>query len=202
MSEYIEETVQELLKRGKNKGELTFTEVIDALFPSNPSVEIMDSIYDRLEQQGLYVREQSEEGLALPEAEKKKNKENNKVDKIGDWALPEMYDKNNDIECQDVAAVEKGKAVRLIEYLIKITDLQRKTIKVIDNYQQVLWFSEIPRLKGCFTQAWCANNEVDDSIWLEIQTYREPPLPKIPNICRNWVNPDILLDKTEMPFSI
>jgi|GEM_PF-5563786 predicted transcriptional regulator len=56
MSEYIEETFQELLKRGKNKGALTFTEVIDTLHPSNLSEETMEIIINRLEQQGIKLR--------------------------------------------------------------------------------------------------------------------------------------------------
>ena len=56
MSEYIEETFQELLKRGKNKGALTFTEVIDTLYPSNLSEETMEIIINRLEQQGIKLR--------------------------------------------------------------------------------------------------------------------------------------------------
>lgn len=45
------------------------------------------------------------------------------------------------------------KATRLIEYLVRLADLQRKSIKDIVNYEQILWFHEIPKLKGCFTQA-------------------------------------------------
>jgi very-short-patch-repair endonuclease len=92
------------------------------------------------------------------------------------------------------------KATRLIEYLIRLADLQRKSIKDIANYEQILWFNDIPNLKGCFTQAWGADKEYDDSIWLEVQTRREPPLPKIPNICKDWVNSSVLRTKTEMPL--
>ena len=61
------------------------------------------------------------------------------------------------------------KASRLVEYLIRLTDLQRKSIKDLANYEQVLWFHEVPRLKGCFTPAWGADQDVDDSVWLEVQ---------------------------------
>lgn len=92
------------------------------------------------------------------------------------------------------------KAVRLVEYLIRITNLQRNLVKSTDNYQQVLWLQDIPKLKGCFAQVWGQNNEDDDTIWLEVQTRREPPLTRIPNICRNWIDVNILFDKTEIPM--
>jgi len=92
------------------------------------------------------------------------------------------------------------KASRLVEYLIRLTDLQRKSIKDLANYEQVLWFHEVPQLKGCFTPAWGADQDVDDSVWLEAQTRREPALPKIPKVCADWVNPAILRTKTEMPL--
>ena len=92
------------------------------------------------------------------------------------------------------------KASRLIEYLIRLTDLQRKSIKDLANYQQVLWFHEIPQLKGCFTPAWGTDQEIDDSVWLEVQTRREPALPKVPRSCADWVNPTILRAKTEIPL--
>jgi len=55
------------------------------------------------------------------------------------------------------------KVSRLVEYLIRLTDLQRKSIKDLANYKQVLWFHEVPQLKGCFTSAWGANEDIDNS---------------------------------------
>jgi len=92
------------------------------------------------------------------------------------------------------------KATRLIEYLTRLADLRRKSVKDIANYNQVLWLSDVPKLKGCFTRAWGSNKEYDDSIWLEVQSRREPALPKIPNLCQEWVDQESLYKKTDVPL--
>lgn len=92
------------------------------------------------------------------------------------------------------------KVVRLIEYLIRLADVHRRYVKDIANYNQVLWLHDIPKHKGCFTPAWGSSEEYDESVWLEIQCRHEPPLPKIPNVCRDWVNTEALYIKTDVPL--
>ena len=93
-----------------------------------------------------------------------------------------------------------GKAARLIEYLIRLAGLRRKSVKDIANYNQCLWLHEVPKQKGCFIQIWGSSKEYDDSVWLEVQSRREPPLPKIPNLCQDWVDIDALHKKTDVPL--
>ena len=92
------------------------------------------------------------------------------------------------------------KAARLIEYLTRLADLRRKSVKDIVNYNQVLWLHDIPKKRGCFTQIWGGNSDYDDSVWLEVQSRREPPVPKIPNMCQDWVDQEALYRKTDVPL--
>ena len=68
------------------------------------------------------------------------------------------------------------KAARLIEYLTRLADLRRKSVKDIANYNQVLWLHDVPKHRGCFTQVWGGNKDYDDSVWLEVQSRREPSI--------------------------
>ncbi len=49
---------------------------------------------------------------------------------------------------------QKDKVSRLVEYLAQIASLRSRTTRDVDEYQNVLWLKDIPKLKGCFTQAW------------------------------------------------
>jgi hypothetical protein len=80
------------------------------------------------------------------------------------------------------------RAIRLVEYLIRLASLRTKIVRELSEETQVLWLHKVPQEKGCFTQAWGANEEYDKDIWLEVQTFTEPELPSPPEICRRWVN--------------
>jgi hypothetical protein len=90
------------------------------------------------------------------------------------------------------------RAVRLVEYLTRLASLRTKIVRELSEDSQVLWIHKIPREKGCFAQAWGANEEYDD-IWLEVQSYREPELPSPPEICRRWVNNNTIKDTKDLP---
>ncbi|MBP8606309.1 MAG: tyrosine-type recombinase/integrase, partial [Phycisphaerae bacterium] len=46
------------------------------------------------------------------------------------------------------------KAIRLMDYLLRLANLRTKLIRDIAEYEKVLWVSDIPHEHGCFTQAW------------------------------------------------
>ena len=80
------------------------------------------------------------------------------------------------------------KAIRFIDYLDKLAGLRTKVVRSIDDYQSVLWFNDIPQLKGCFTHAWGANSDIDIDIWLEVTKQREPKLSDVPEECEDWIS--------------
>lgn len=90
------------------------------------------------------------------------------------------------------------RAIRLVEYLIRLASLRTKIVRELSEDSQVLWIHKIPQAKGCFTQAWGANEEYGD-IWLEVQTYREPELPNPPEICLHWINNDTIRNTRDLP---
>ncbi len=95
------------------------------------------------------------------------------------------------------------KAVRLVEYLLRLASLRTKTIRDIQEYKdekgQVLWISSIPREKGCFTQAWGRDAAFDPDVWVEIQNENEPDLPSVPDTCEDWVERSSLRNKADLP---
>ena len=94
---------------------------------------------------------------------------------------------------------ERNKAVRLIEYLQRIALLRTKLVRDINAYEKILWISDIPQEKGCFTRAWSQDEDFDPDIWIELQTRKEPKLPPIPNICEGWVDKSSLENKNDFP---
>ena len=96
-------------------------------------------------------------------------------------------------------SVNQDKAIRLLEYLIRIASLRTKIIRDVSDYSQTLWLHEIPKEKGCFTQAWGPDEEYDQDIWIEIQTSHEPELPKVPEVCLDWVKRNTLRNTNDFP---
>ena len=91
------------------------------------------------------------------------------------------------------------KAVRLVDYLLRLASLRTKLIRDIAEYERVLWVSTVPNERGCFTQAWGRDEEHEPDEWLEVQNRREPELPVVPAQCNGWVNFPTLRNKSELP---
>jgi very-short-patch-repair endonuclease len=94
---------------------------------------------------------------------------------------------------------EHEKAIRLVEYLLRLASLRTKLIRDIKDYEKVLWINNIPKQKGCFTQAWGRDEDYDSDIWIEIQNRREPELPSVPEQCEEWVDKDALRNTNDLP---
>ncbi len=95
--------------------------------------------------------------------------------------------------------INKEKAIRLMDYLLRLANLRAKLIRDIAEYENVLWISDIPHERGCFTQAWGRDEEHEPDEWIEVQKRREPELPAIPPSCRDWVNQSTLRNKNNLP---
>lgn len=94
---------------------------------------------------------------------------------------------------------QNEKAVRLVEYLLRLASLRSKLVRDIGDYEKVLWVNDIPRQKGCFTQAWGRDEDYDSDIWAEVQNRREPELPSVPDQCKDWIDEGALRNKTDLP---
>jgi len=91
------------------------------------------------------------------------------------------------------------KAIRLVNFLLRLANLRAKLIRDIADYEKVLWVSSFPHERGCFTQAWGRDEEHEPDEWLEVQNRREPELPAIPPSCKDWVNLSALRNKNDLP---
>jgi very-short-patch-repair endonuclease len=94
---------------------------------------------------------------------------------------------------------EAHKAVRLLDYLLRLATLRGKLIRDIAEYEKILWISSVPRERGCFTQAWGRDEEHEPDEWLEVQNRREPELPAVPAQCKDWVHLPSLRNKSDLP---
>jgi len=91
------------------------------------------------------------------------------------------------------------KAVRLVDYLLRLASLRTKLIRDIADYEKVLWISDLPHERDCFTQAWGREEEHEPDEWLEVQNRREPELPVVPAQCKDWVSLPSLRNKNDLP---
>ncbi len=100
---------------------------------------------------------------------------------------------------QQAHSHETQKVTRLVDYLLKLTTLRTKLIRDIAEYEKVLWVSNVPHERGCFTQAWGRDEEHEQDEWLEVQNRREPELPTVPAQCKDWVSLPSLRNKNDLP---
>jgi very-short-patch-repair endonuclease len=92
----------------------------------------------------------------------------------------------------------RRKAVGLFSYLREIAKLRLSTVRDCRDYEEVLWFDDIPKEPECES---IANSDSPDGNepWLRIERAGEPPCPEPPHICSAWVNPAILRNNSEAP---
>ena len=99
-----------------------------------------------------------------------------------------------------IEAQNREKVLDLVEYLIRLARLRTKITRDVQEYRDVLWLNDIPRgAKECFTQAWGADENFDSDVWIEIRNRKEPPLPKVPPVCEDWVERESLRNKNDIP---
>jgi hypothetical protein len=91
------------------------------------------------------------------------------------------------------------KAIRLVEYLIRLASLRTRLIRDIDEYEKKVWVSSVPHDQGCFTRAWWRDAEHEPEEWLEVQSRREPVLPTVPTRCSEWVDRSSFCNKNDHP---
>ena len=94
---------------------------------------------------------------------------------------------------------QNEKAVRLVDYLLRLASLRSKLVRDIADYERVLWLDDVPRQEGCFTQAWGRDEDYDPEVWAEVQSRREPELPGVPDQCKDWIDKSSLRAKGDFP---
>jgi len=97
------------------------------------------------------------------------------------------------------ADMEESKLLRLIDFLTRLASLRTKVIRDLGEYPKVLWLKDIPHQKGCFCQVWGRDEEYDSDVWIEVQNRREPELPSVPDVCKDWIEKSVLWNKNDLP---
>jgi hypothetical protein len=92
----------------------------------------------------------------------------------------------------------REKAARLFEYLRELAKLRLSTVRDCRDYEEILWFHEVPDEPECASIA--RSDEPDDSEpWLKIERVDEPHCPEPPQICSSWVDSSALRDSSATP---
>jgi REase_MTES_1575/AAA domain len=88
----------------------------------------------------------------------------------------------------------RDRAVRLFTYLREYTQLRARTVLTTDDYEEVIWLGDVPRLPGCFSAAFEPTR--DGEVWLEVRKPRLQPLPPPPTELEPWLDRDRLGDSS------
>jgi superfamily I DNA and/or RNA helicase/very-short-patch-repair endonuclease len=95
--------------------------------------------------------------------------------------------------------VIRDRAVGLFTYLKKIAELRSKPVYKIDDYEKIIWFSEVPKEKECFTPAWGETRTGQEEIWLGIRKVNFIKPPPVPSKILPWVNEQDLFKSDDIP---
>jgi hypothetical protein len=75
-------------------------------------------------------------------------------------------------EIEDLDAT-RDRATALYTFLKEFTELRTKTARTLDQYEQVLWFSDVPHEAECECAAWHRGQDGEiGEVWLAIRQPR------------------------------
>jgi hypothetical protein len=87
----------------------------------------------------------------------------------------------------------------LFRYLSALVELRSKMTRDCESYENLFWFSELPKEPECFTAAWPNEEGDDEGVWLKIERPRCPQVPQPPYVCQPWVVEAGLGDASRQP---
>jgi very-short-patch-repair endonuclease len=90
----------------------------------------------------------------------------------------------------------RDKAVRLFTYLKELTELRSEVKRNCEEYEQVVWWAEIPRENECYCAFWDLGREGAYEDWVRIQRprRRRPPIP--PSSLAPWLSEREIADSS------
>src|SRR5258708_19140826 len=92
----------------------------------------------------------------------------------------------------------RDKAVRLFTYLKEVCQLRFVMVRDCRNYDQLLWFHDIPHEPECLCIAWSGPTETNES-WIEVRRSPEPACPPVSNVCKDWISLSDLVNSGQTP---
>lgn len=84
--------------------------------------------------------------------------------------------------------VVREKSIRLFNYLKELTELRFEVQRNCENYEDVIWWADIPKEKECYCAAWDLHKEPTFDAWVRIERPRRkrPPAPSAQ--LKEWLN--------------
>ncbi|MFH1699802.1 MAG: AAA domain-containing protein [Candidatus Zixiibacteriota bacterium] len=92
------------------------------------------------------------------------------------------------------------KAIRLFTYLKELSKLRTTHTKDVAKYDEVLWFSDIPKEKHCHCIAWDLWSQTEDEkerakdIWIEVHKPNLKSPPEVPDELEQWIKDNEVSD--------
>ncbi len=91
----------------------------------------------------------------------------------------------------------RDKAVRLFTYLKELTELRSDVRRNCDDYDQVVWWAEIPREKECYCAAWDLGRDAAYDDWLRVERPHRRRPPTAPSLLLPWLSERDIADASQ-----
>ncbi len=99
--------------------------------------------------------------------------------------------------------VIRDRAIRLFRFLRELTELRTKTIRSWEQYEQAVWYQDIPHEPGCHCIAWPGVDLGEHAeAWVEVRKPRLKASPKPPAVVIPWINLQQVGDSTRESLEI
>lgn len=85
------------------------------------------------------------------------------------------------------AAGSEPPALRLARYLREFVGHRTTVLRDVDDYDEVLWFADMPQHADCRSGAW-EDGSIASNAWLEVRKQAFEPAPELPKVLAPWVD--------------
>ena len=103
--------------------------------------------------------------------------------------------------------IDKSTEIELLKFLREFSKLRTRKILEVDQFESVIWFSDIPQEKECdVITRHLDKQDINYDQWIEIKKPKIIEYPKPPPIIRDWIKDQDLLSYTQdlkpFPYTI
>ncbi len=96
----------------------------------------------------------------------------------------------------DAGSRSESPALRLARYLKEFVGIRSTTVRDINKYESVLWFSEMPQEPDCWSGAWSDESD-PEAPWLEVRKQQFETIPALPSSVEPWGDQRALRQATQ-----